>query len=98
MTDDVTIFDDPEFQKLLRSRSRWRWGFSGGLVGSYLMYVLAGIYIPDVYALPFLGSSVPWGLVLGYLIIAASIAMSIIYVRVVNKLKGFHADEQEQAE
>jgi uncharacterized membrane protein (DUF485 family) len=90
MTDDTNILHDPEFRQLLKARSRWRWGLSGGLVGSYLVYVLAGIYVPDVYARPFAGSSVPWGVVLGYLLIGLSIGLSMLYVSVVKRLKGFH--------
>lgn len=89
MTDEAEILKEPGFRKLLRQRSRWRWGLSGGLVGSYLLYVVAGIYIPEVYATPFAGSSVPWGIVLGYLIIGFSIGLSVIYVRAINKLKRF---------
>ncbi len=94
MTDESEIIRDPEFQKLLKIRSRWRWGLSGGLVGGYFVYIVAGIYIPDAYAMPFAGSSLPWGIVLGYFIIASSIALSLIYVRVINKLKSFGDDEQ----
>jgi len=94
MTDESELIRDPEFQKLLKIRSRWRWGLSGGLVGGYLVYIVAGIYIPDAYAMPFAGSSLPWGIVLGYFIIASSIALSLIYVRVINKLTSFGNDEQ----
>ena len=94
MTDESELIRDPEFQKLLKIRSRWRWGLSGGLVGGYLVYIIAGIYIPDAYAMPFACSSLPWGIVLGYFIIASSIALSLIYVRVINKLKSFGDDEQ----
>ena len=38
MTDESEIIRDPEFQKLLKIRSRWRWGLSGGLVGGYLVH------------------------------------------------------------
>ncbi len=94
MTDESELIRDPEFQKLLKIRSRWRWGLSSGLVGGYLVYIVAGIYIPDAYAMPFAGSSLPWGIVLGYFIIASSIALSLIYVRVINKLTSFGEDEQ----
>ena len=94
MTDEAEVLRDPGFRKLLKQRSRWRWGFSGGLVGSYLLYVVAGIYIPEVYATPFAGLSIPWGVVLGYLIIGLSIVLSVIYVRAINKLKSFGHGEQ----
>lgn len=95
MTEPTEVLRDPKFQTLLKRRSHWRWGLSGGLVGSYLVYVVAGIYIPEIYAVPFAGSAVPWGIVLGYLIIAMSIVLSVLYIRVVNKLKGVAVDEQE---
>ncbi len=94
MKDESELIRAPEFQKLLKIRSRWRWGLSGGLVGGYLVYIVAGIYIPDAYAMPFAGSSLPLGIVLGYFIIASSIALSLIYVRVINKLTSFGDDEQ----
>ncbi len=95
MTDESELIRDPEFQKLLKIRSRWRWGLSGGLVGGYLVYIVAGIYVPDAYARPFAGSSVPWGVALGYLLIALSIVLSLIYVRAINKLENVSIDEQE---
>ncbi len=95
MDDDTRILNDPGFRQLLKSRSRWRWGLSGALVGCYLVYVVAGIYIPEVYARPFAGSSVPWGVVLGYLIITMSMVMSVLYVRAVSRLKGHHEDGQD---
>ena len=95
MNEPSEMLRDPKFQTLLKRRSRWRWGLSGGLVGSYLVYVVAGIYIPEIYAIPFAGTSVPWGIVLGYLIITMSIVLSVVYIRVVNKLKGDVDDESE---
>lgn len=95
MTEPAEMLRDPAFQTLLKRRSRWRWGLSGGLVGSYLVYVVAGIYIPETYAVPFAGTSVPWGIVLGYLIIAMSIVLSMVYIRVVNKLKSDAVNGQE---
>ena len=86
MTDEAEILRNPDFQELLRQRSRWRWGLSGGLVGIYLAYCLAGVYFPDVFARSFLGSSIPWGIALAYLIIALAIFLSILYIRIVGRL------------
>lgn len=83
---DANLLNDPDFQKLLLLRSRWRWGLSGLLVGAYLLYAVGGIYFADAYATPVMGSSIPWGIGIGYLIMAASIALSIAYVRVINRL------------
>ena len=86
--------DDPsdrlanrEFRQLMRRRSLWRWGLSALVIVSYLVYSVAGVYLADVYSKPFFGSALPWGLALGYLIIFASIALSILYVRVANRLE-----------
>ena len=78
----------PEFQRLLARRSKWRWSLSGFLIAAYLAYAVGGVYIPDVYASPFFGYSVPWGFVVGYLIILLSIVLSLVYVRVANRLEG----------
>ena len=86
MSDEAEIFRDPEFQQLLKRRSQWRWGLSGGLIGIYLAYCLAGIYFPDAFAHPVPGSSIPWGIALAYLIIAVSVFLSILYIRIVGRL------------
>ncbi len=86
MTDEAEIFRNPEFQQLLKRRSQWRWGLSGGLIGVYLAYCLAGIYFADAFARPVLGSSIPWGIALGYLIIALAVFLSILYIRIVGLL------------
>ena len=86
MMDEAEIFRDPEFQQLLKRRSQWRWGLSGGLIGVYLAYCLVGVYFSDAYARPFLGSSIPWGIALAYLIIAMSIFLAILYIRIVGRL------------
>ncbi len=86
MTDEAEIFRDPEFQQLLKRRSQWRWGLSGGLIGIYLAYCLVGVYFPDAFAHPVPGSSIPWGIALAYLIIALSVFLSILYIRIVGRL------------
>jgi uncharacterized membrane protein (DUF485 family) len=86
MGTEADIFRDPRFQKLLAQRSRWRWGLSGGLIGIYLAYCLGGVYFPDAFARPVLGSSIPWVIALGYLIIALAVFLSMIYIRVVGRL------------
>lgn len=83
---DKDIFDNPEFQRLLSRRSRWRWALSIGLIGAYFAYCLAGIYFNDAFARPALGTSISWGIVLGYLVIALAIILSILYIRVVGRL------------
>jgi uncharacterized membrane protein (DUF485 family) len=86
MGNEAELLRDPEFQKLLAQRSRWRWGLSGSLIGIYFAYCIAGVYLDEVFGRPVLGSSITWGIVLAYLIIALAIALSIIYIRVVGRL------------
>ena len=98
MGNEADLLRDPEFRKMLALRSRWRWGLSGSLIGIYLAYCLAGIYFADAFARPFPGSSIPWGIALGYLIIALSVGLSMLYIRVVGRLLAtpFGARESSQ--
>lgn len=97
MNKNTTLLEDPEFQKLLLQRSRWRWTLSGALIGIYLVYAVGSLYYKVAYASPFMDSSIPWGIVIGYLIMAVSIVLSIVYVRVVNRLEVFQVQEKDKA-
>ena len=83
---DAAGYDDPAFQRLLRRRSRLRWTFSGLLIGAYLLWGVVGVYADEFYAAPLPGSAIPVGVALAFAIIVASIAMSVIYVRLVNRM------------
>ena len=98
MGHEAEILRDPEFQKMLAQRSRWRWGLSGGLIGVYFAYCLAGIYFADAFSRPALGSSITWGIALGYVIIALAIFLSIIYIRVVGRLLETPFGNQESSQ
>lgn len=80
------LLNDPDFQRLLRRRSRLRWGLTAVLVTAYLGYGLAGLYAPQVLARPVFGSAIAWSLLLGYGIIILAIACSIFYVWQVNRI------------
>lgn len=84
--DVEAVLSDPAFQALLSTRSRLRWGLTTVLIVIYLGYGFAGLYFPDVMALPSFGTSMPWVMSLGYLITVLSIALSIAYVRIVGGL------------
>lgn len=94
MDDPKDRLEDPEFQRLMRRRSRWRWGLSALVITAYLIYGIAGIYLADTYGQPFFGGSLPWGLALGYLVIFGSIVLSILYVRVANRLESPDEDAE----
>jgi uncharacterized membrane protein (DUF485 family) len=87
MANEAELLRDPGFQRLLSRRSRWRWCLSGFLIGAYLVWAIAGLYYPAAYATSFMGSAVPWGMLVGILIIIVSIVLSIVYVRVINRIE-----------
>jgi len=87
VTDEENLLGDPAFQGYMRRRSRLRWGFTVLLIVAYLGWGLAGLYIPDTYGVPFPGSSIPWGIVIGYAIIGLSIILSLVYIVRVNRMK-----------
>lgn len=86
MADEADILRDPEFRKMLKARSRWRWSLSGGLIGIYFAYCLAGVYFTDAFARPVLGTSITLSIALGYLVIVLAVVLSIVYIRIVGKL------------
>lgn len=85
-TDPGTLLNDPEFLRLLRRRSRLRWGLAGLLTLAYLAYGLGGLYAAELFARRLGGSAVSLAVVLGYAIIVLGIGCSIFYVRRVNRL------------
>jgi uncharacterized membrane protein (DUF485 family) len=85
-TVDESLLNNPDFRRLLARRSRLRWGFSSVLVATYVAWALAGVYAQDVLGTGFMESSLTWGFVIGYVIIASSIALSIVYIRIINRL------------
>ncbi len=80
------LLTDPDFLRLMRRRSRLRWGLSVLLVGSYLTYGMAGLYAGELLARPFLGTAVTWSVIIGYAIIFLGISSSIYYVWQVNRI------------
>ena len=87
MDDAAKRLEDPDFQRLLKKRSRWRWGMSTLLIGCYLIYSIAGVYLDTVFAATVPGTSLPWGLAIGFVLIFASIILSIVYVQAINRLE-----------
>ncbi|MCP4299277.1 MAG: DUF485 domain-containing protein [Gammaproteobacteria bacterium] len=98
MGDEARLLEDPDFRNLLKRRSRWRWGLSGFLILAYFVYAIAGIYFAEAYSQPFLGTSIPFGMAIGNVLIILSIALSIAYVRIVNRLEDAEAREKKAQE
>jgi uncharacterized membrane protein (DUF485 family) len=84
--DNEAILQDPAFKALMSKRSRLRWGMTTVIVIVYLGYGFAGLYFPEVMALPSFGTSMPWVMSLGYLITVLSIVLSIAYIHIVGGL------------
>jgi len=83
---DESLLSNPDFKRLLERRARLRWSLSGILIAAYVTWALAGIYAPDVLGARFMASSLSWGIVIGYAIIALSIACAIVYIQIINRL------------
>lgn len=96
MADELDLLNNPSFRRLISRRSRWRWGFSGLLISAYFLWGVAGIYFPEQYAQQFMGSSIPIGLAVGALIIMMSIVLSIIYVRIINRIESEESVGEEK--
>ncbi len=56
------------------------------LIAAYVTWALAGIYAPDVLGARFMASSLSWGVVVGYAIIALSVVCAIVYIQIINRL------------
>ncbi len=91
MGDFTAVAEDSAFQTLLTKRSRLRWSFSGMLILAYFGYGIVGLQIPDAFAESYLGTAVPWGMAFGFILIGASVVMSLIYVRAINQLEAAYA-------
>jgi uncharacterized membrane protein (DUF485 family) len=83
---DESYLNDPAFRQLLARRSRLRWSLSGVLVSVYVTWALAGVYAQDALGANFMESSLSWGFVLGYVIIAMSIGCSVVYIQIINRM------------
>ncbi len=84
--DNEAVLQDPAFQAMMSTRSRLRWGLTTVLILIYLAYGFAGLYFPEVMALPSFGTSMPWVMSLGFLITVLSIILSIAYIHIVGGL------------
>ena len=76
---------DDSQEGMLTRRSRLRWRFSISLIGIYLVWGVAGVYLPEYYASPFMGIAMPKGIAMAFGIIGLSMLLAVIYVRQVNR-------------
>ena len=85
--------DSRGIDSALRKRSQLRWSLSIFLIGIYLGWGIAGVYLPSFYASPFMGSALPKGIAMAIAIIALSMLLAVIYVRAVNRMEDDEARE-----
>ena len=93
MSTDADNSGSKSQEAMLRRRSHLRWRFSIFLIGIYLVWGVAGVYLPDYYASPFMGIAMPKGIAMAFGIIGLSMLLAVIYVRLVNR----YEDEERGA-
>lgn len=82
---DKEILINKDFQQLVRVRRRVSWSFLIFLLGLYVAFGVLSIYYPAVLARPvFADGIVPFGVAMGYAILAATFIITLIYVRISN--------------
>jgi len=85
LTVDKQVLSNPDFRKLVRSRRWLSTSFLLLLLGLYLIFSLLSVYAPTVLAQPLLTDGVvPFGIFMGYAILALTFILSLIYIWVAN--------------
>ena len=82
---DKEILLNEDFQQLVKVRRRVSWSFLMFLLGLYSAFGFLSIYSPAVLARPvFAGGIVPFGVLMGYAILASAFIITLIYVWISN--------------
>ena len=82
---DKEILINQDFRKLVTVRRWVSWSFLIVLLGLYLAYGLLSVYAPAFLARPvFSDGIVPFGVVMGYAILALTFTLTLVYVWVAN--------------
>jgi len=82
---DKEILINKDFQQLVKVRRRVSWSFLMFLLGLYSAFGFLSIYSPAVLARPvFAGGIVPFGVLMGYAILASAFIITLIYVWISN--------------
>ena len=82
---DKEILLNKDFQQLVKVRRRVSWSFLIFLLGLYVAFGVLSVYYPAVLARPvFTGGIVPFGVLMGYAILASAFIITLIYVRISN--------------
>ncbi len=80
------IYQDPEFQNLVKRKSRFSWLLAIFVMGLYFSFILVVAFSPETFAIKISESSVvSIGIPIGVLVIVASFILTGIYVYRANK-------------
>ena len=82
---DKEILINEDFQQLVKVRRRVSWSFLIFLLGLYTAFGILSIYSPAVLARPvFADGIVPFGVLMGYAILASAFIITLVYVWISN--------------
>ena len=82
---DKEILINKDFQKLVTVRRLISWSFLLVLLGLYFTFGLLSVYSPDILAQPvFANGVVPFGVAMGYAILALTFIITAVYVWIAN--------------
>ncbi len=83
---DKEILCNKNFQRLVAVRRWVAWSFLLLLLGLYLAFGLLSVYSPAFLARPvFADGVVPFGVIMGYGILATTFILTLVYVRIANR-------------
>ncbi|RAI59113.1 DUF485 domain-containing protein [Roseicella frigidaeris] len=82
--DEARILDNPKFQELVRSRSRFAWTLAGIMLGIYLAFIFLVAFAHDLMAARIGSGVTSVGIVLGLVVIVAAFLLTGLYVQRAN--------------
>lgn len=85
VTDEHTqVLSNRKFQELVRTRSVFAWTLAAVMLITYLSFILAVAFAPDLMAVKLGGGVASLGILLGLLVILAAFLLTGIYVQRAN--------------
>ena len=81
---EARILDNPKFQELVRSRSRFAWTLAGIMLAIYLAFIFLVAFAHDLMATRIGGGVTTVGIVLGLVVIVAAFLLTGLYVQRAN--------------
>lgn len=78
------IKNNPQYQKLVKERSRYAWRLSAVMFLAYYAFIMMIAFMPEVLGVKLSGSVITLGIPLGIAIIFLSFILSGLYVKRAN--------------